>query len=186
MRGQRPRPQLRRRRLLHRHQQSAGHARCRLLLVAHRLQRAQGAHDGRRVRAVGSSRSRASTSSLNGSSSKPKFDSTVRRRHRRGDRRHPRRQPPADACRSSRSRPARATASRSPTAPKAYVGASFQHVGSRYTQPSDQENNPRSFVSGLPFGGATGDRRDRGRPEAALLQLRQPQRRASTGTTASA
>jgi len=38
----------------------------------------------------------------------------------------------------------------------AYVGASFQHVGSRYTQPSDQENNPRSFVSGLPFGGATG------------------------------
>ena len=40
----------------------------------------------------------------------------------------------------------------------AYVGASYQHVGSRYTQPSDQENNPRSFVSGLPFGGATGNR----------------------------
>jgi iron complex outermembrane receptor protein len=38
-----------------------------------------------------------------------------------------------------------------------YFGASFQHVGSRYTQPSDQENNPRSFVSGLPFGGATGN-----------------------------
>ena len=37
-----------------------------------------------------------------------------------------------------------------------FVGASFQHIGSRYTQPSDQENNPRSFVSGLPFGGATG------------------------------
>lgn len=34
--------------------------------------------------------------------------------------------------------------------------ASVQHVGSRYTQPSDQENNPRSFVSGLAFGGATG------------------------------
>ena len=33
---------------------------------------------------------------------------------------------------------------------------SVQHVGSRYTQPSDQENNPRSFVSGLAFGGATG------------------------------
>jgi len=31
--------------------------------------------------------------------------------------------------------------------------ASFQHVGSRYTQPSDQENNPRTFVHGLPFGG---------------------------------
>ena len=39
----------------------------------------------------------------------------------------------------------------------AYFGASFQHVGSRYTQPSDQENNPRSFVSGLPFNGATGN-----------------------------
>jgi iron complex outermembrane recepter protein len=38
-----------------------------------------------------------------------------------------------------------------------FVGASYQHVGSRYTQPSDQENNPRSFVSGLPFGGATGN-----------------------------
>jgi iron complex outermembrane receptor protein len=37
-----------------------------------------------------------------------------------------------------------------------YVTASFQHVGSRYTQASDQENNPRSFVSGLPFGGASG------------------------------
>ena len=50
-------------------------------------------------------------------------------------------------CRTSRCRRARATPSRSPTAPKAYVGASYQHVGSRYTQPSDQENNPRTFVS---------------------------------------
>jgi outer membrane receptor protein involved in Fe transport len=38
----------------------------------------------------------------------------------------------------------------------AYVAATFQHVGTRFTQPSDQENNPRSFVSGLPFGGASG------------------------------
>lgn len=37
---------------------------------------------------------------------------------------------------------------------EAFVGASFQHVGTRYTQPSDQENNPRTFVHGLPFGGA--------------------------------
>ena len=37
-----------------------------------------------------------------------------------------------------------------------YVTASVQHVGNRYTQASDQENNPRSFVSGLPYGGATG------------------------------
>jgi outer membrane receptor protein involved in Fe transport len=31
--------------------------------------------------------------------------------------------------------------------------ASVQHVGSRFTQPGDQENNPRTFVHGLPFGG---------------------------------
>lgn len=37
-----------------------------------------------------------------------------------------------------------------------FLNASFQHIGSRYTQASDQENNPRTFVSGLPFGGATG------------------------------
>jgi outer membrane receptor protein involved in Fe transport len=37
---------------------------------------------------------------------------------------------------------------------EAYIGAAWQHVGSRYTQPSDQENNPRVFVHGLPFGGA--------------------------------
>ena len=39
---------------------------------------------------------------------------------------------------------------------EAFINASVQHVGSRYTQASDQENNPRDFVSGLPFGGATG------------------------------
>ncbi|HYI64128.1 MAG TPA: TonB-dependent receptor [Allosphingosinicella sp.] len=50
---------------------------------------------------------------------------------------------------------------------EAYFGASFQHVGSRYTQPSDQENNPRSFVSGLPFGGATGN-------AATVVDLRLP------------
>jgi len=38
-----------------------------------------------------------------------------------------------------------------------YLNASFQHVGNRYTQASDQENNPRSFVSGLAFGGASGN-----------------------------
>ena len=37
---------------------------------------------------------------------------------------------------------------------KAFVNASFQHVGTRFTQPADQENNPRTFVTGLPFGGA--------------------------------
>lgn len=36
----------------------------------------------------------------------------------------------------------------------AYVAAAFTHVGSRYTQPADQENNPRTFVHNLPFGGA--------------------------------
>jgi outer membrane receptor protein involved in Fe transport len=37
-----------------------------------------------------------------------------------------------------------------------FFAATFQHVGTRFTQPSDQESNPRSFVSGLPFGGAPG------------------------------
>jgi outer membrane receptor protein involved in Fe transport len=40
-----------------------------------------------------------------------------------------------------------------------YVSASFQHVGSRYTQPADQENNPRTFTHNLapvvPPGSAT-------------------------------
>ncbi len=41
-----------------------------------------------------------------------------------------------------------------------YVNGSFQHIGSRYTQPSDQENNPRLFIyrdsafhAGSDFGG---------------------------------
>jgi iron complex outermembrane receptor protein len=34
-----------------------------------------------------------------------------------------------------------------------YVNASYQHVGSRYTQPGDQEDNPRTFIHGLPFNG---------------------------------
>ncbi len=37
---------------------------------------------------------------------------------------------------------------------ESYATASWQHVGSRFTQPSDQENNPRTFVHGLPFQGA--------------------------------
>lgn len=39
---------------------------------------------------------------------------------------------------------------------EAYVSTSIQHVGNRITQPSDQEGNPRSFVSGLAFAGAPG------------------------------
>ncbi|MBL8513051.1 MAG: TonB-dependent receptor, partial [Betaproteobacteria bacterium] len=35
-----------------------------------------------------------------------------------------------------------------------YITASAQHVGSRFTQPSDQENNPRTFTHNLPFQGA--------------------------------
>jgi outer membrane receptor protein involved in Fe transport len=37
---------------------------------------------------------------------------------------------------------------------ESWVTASWQHVGSRFTQPSDQENNPRRFVHNLPFLGA--------------------------------
>ncbi len=37
-----------------------------------------------------------------------------------------------------------------------YIAATFQHVGTRLTQPGDQESNPRTFAHGLPFGGMTG------------------------------
>ena len=40
------------------------------------------------------------------------------------------------------------------TGHESYITASAQHVGSRFTQPSDQENNPRTFAHGLPFLGA--------------------------------
>lgn len=38
----------------------------------------------------------------------------------------------------------------------AVMTATFQHVGSRYTQPADQEANPRTFAHGLPFNGQDG------------------------------
>jgi outer membrane receptor protein involved in Fe transport len=38
-----------------------------------------------------------------------------------------------------------------------YVSAVLQHVGDRFTQPSDQVDGAGNFVSGLPFGGATGN-----------------------------
>jgi iron complex outermembrane recepter protein len=50
---------------------------------------------------------------------------------------------------------------------EAYIATSIQHVGNRFTQPSDQENNPRSFVSGLAFGGAPGT-------NATLVNLQLP------------
>ncbi|MBI1364575.1 MAG: TonB-dependent receptor [Alphaproteobacteria bacterium] len=37
-----------------------------------------------------------------------------------------------------------------------FIAASVQHIGDRFTQPSDQVNSMRSFVSGLPFLGAPG------------------------------
>ena len=37
-----------------------------------------------------------------------------------------------------------------------FFTASYQHVGSQFTQPSDQEPGAGSFSSGLPFGGANG------------------------------
>ncbi|RJF93272.1 TonB-dependent receptor [Sphingomonas cavernae] len=36
---------------------------------------------------------------------------------------------------------------------EAFFSASFQHVGSRFTQPADQELNPRTFVHNLAFAG---------------------------------
>ena len=49
-----------------------------------------------------------------------------------------------------------------------YFAASVQHVGSRFTQPADQENNPRTFVSGLPYLGAPGT-------DATVLDLELPE-----------
>ncbi|MDP9424305.1 MAG: TonB-dependent receptor [Pseudomonadota bacterium] len=45
--------------------------------------------------------------------------------------------------------------------------ASVQHVGSRYTQPADQENNPRTFAHGLPVFGMDGS-------EETVLDLKLP------------
>lgn len=45
--------------------------------------------------------------------------------------------------------------------------ASYQHIGDRYTQPSDQEGNPQSFVSHLAFAGASGT-------QATVLNLNLP------------
>ncbi|MGE0739781.1 MAG: TonB-dependent receptor [Hyphomonadaceae bacterium] len=42
------------------------------------------------------------------------------------------------------------------TGMEGFVAATAQHLGSRYTQPADQEPGVGTFVSGLPFGGATG------------------------------
>lgn len=39
----------------------------------------------------------------------------------------------------------------------AYLSGSWSHIGNRYTQPADQENNPRTFVHGLPYLGAPAD-----------------------------
>jgi iron complex outermembrane receptor protein len=39
---------------------------------------------------------------------------------------------------------------------EAYFSATFQHRGSIFTQPSDQEAGAGTFTSGLPFGGASG------------------------------
>lgn len=44
-----------------------------------------------------------------------------------------------------------------PADSEAYVSATFQYVGDRITQPSDQVAGAGAFVSGLPFAGATGN-----------------------------
>jgi iron complex outermembrane receptor protein len=49
----------------------------------------------------------------------------------------------------------------------AFFTGSYQYIGSRYTQPGDQEGNPQSFVSNLPFAGASG-------LDATVLDLRLP------------
>jgi hypothetical protein len=51
-----------------------------------------------------------------------------------------------------------------------FVSASWQRVGNRYTQPADQENNPRTFVSGL-ASTAPRDRIDADQPAPAAYDL---------------
>jgi iron complex outermembrane receptor protein len=48
-----------------------------------------------------------------------------------------------------------------------YVNASVQHVGSRYTQPADQEPGAGVFAHSLPFNGMTGD-------EVTVVDLKLP------------
>jgi outer membrane receptor protein involved in Fe transport len=52
-----------------------------------------------------------------------------------------------------------------------YVNASVQHVGSRYTQPADQENNPRTFSHGLPVFGMDGSEQTIGDLKLPSYQL---------------
>ena len=66
-----------------------------------------------------------------------------------------------------------------------YVSGSVQHVGSRYTQPSDQENNPRTFAHGLlDPATAVGDVRDRHRLSRCRPTSWSTCRPGSSGTTA--
>ena len=147
---------LQRRRLLHRHQEPAGHR-----STPAPARRASCSTRPRRTRWASSSSSAPQpiagprSFARRAASLEAEFDSTVLNGQRHGARRHPRRQPPAlgaeipdggerQLCLPGQRQRRRGLLSR----------ASFQHVGSRYTQPSDQENNPRTFVHGLPFGGA--------------------------------
>jgi len=43
------------------------------------------------------------------------------------------------------------------TPAEGFLTASFQHIGSRFTQPGDQAPGAGNFAHGLPFGGMTGD-----------------------------
>ena len=50
---------------------------------------------------------------------------------------------------------------------EAFVTASVQHIGDRFTQPGDQVSGAGEFAHGLPFGGMTGD-------EVTVLDLKLP------------
>ena len=161
---------------LHRHQEPAGHGRCRMLLVAYRAQRAEGAHGRRRSgnrpltrRRASSSRSPAASSARSSNSTVPEPLAT-RTGIRKGNRLPtvPKYQMAASATYGTRF---------SDNADW-YATASYQFVGNRLTQPSDQE--PGAGV----FGSRSVVRSDRrhvrlGRQrlrfaEAAVLQPGQP------------
>ena len=176
------RPQFLRRRLLHRHLQSAGDARRRLLLVAHRVQRAQGAHDGRRVGAVG----------VAGSGPRS-VDQRQRGRARSSIRLCPGVLAATTGIRDG---------NRLPTVPNFQISASASYTFPVATdaerlcrrllpacrQPLHPAERPGEQSAQLRFRPALRRRhRQRGddrRPEAAGLQLRQPQRRGGLGQRA--
>ncbi len=164
---------LQRRRLPHQDQGSAGHARCRQLLVAHRVQRADKAHTtGVEFEVAASARSKASICRWPAATSRPSSTTTAADNPVAGGPR------PASAtatacrpCRSSRWRPRRLTASASATMPTGTsMPASSMSAAATPSRPTRKTTRVAS-AHGLPVFGMDGSEVTIARPEAAGYQL---------------